>query len=111
MSGGNIRGRGEVGKYKFKLYLTTSMRARRVVGPKGQVVIPKHMRDLLGLREGTEVVVELVEGGVLIRKRSSLRASAEYVDYYVQTTSPKLRERVDLRSLLEREVAERLGVP
>ena len=87
------------------------MKTRRVVGPKGQVVIPKHMRDLLGLREGTEVTVELVEGGVLIRKRSSSRAGAGYVDYYVQTTAPKLKSRVDLRSLLEGEVAERLGVP
>jgi len=87
------------------------MKAKRLVGPKGRVVTPKHMRDLLGLREGAKVVVELVQGGPLIRKSSSLRASAKYVDYYVQTTSPRLRERVDQRSLLEHEVAERLGVP
>ncbi|MEM2135255.1 MAG: AbrB/MazE/SpoVT family DNA-binding domain-containing protein [Candidatus Jordarchaeaceae archaeon] len=35
------------------------MICRRVIGPKGQVVIPKEIRDVLGLREGSEVLVEL----------------------------------------------------
>jgi AbrB family looped-hinge helix DNA binding protein len=48
------------------------------VGPKGQVVIPKHMRDLLGIEPGDEVefeserdhvVVRRVAGGVPLRGR------------------------------------------
>ncbi|MEM2959797.1 MAG: AbrB/MazE/SpoVT family DNA-binding domain-containing protein [Candidatus Freyarchaeota archaeon] len=35
------------------------MIGRRAIGPKGQVVIPKEIRDVLGLREGSEVLVEL----------------------------------------------------
>ncbi len=35
------------------------MKNRRTIGPKGQVVIPKEIRDKLGLREGVEVIVEL----------------------------------------------------
>ena len=37
------------------------------VGPKGQVVIPKKFRDLLGIEPGDEVVVSLSENGVLIQ--------------------------------------------
>jgi AbrB family looped-hinge helix DNA binding protein len=36
------------------------------VGPKGQVVIPKELRDRLGIRPGDEVVFSLVDGGVLV---------------------------------------------
>ena len=46
------------------------------VGPKGQVVIPKKLRDELGIEPGDEVVVSLSESGVLIQsvhKTQSLR--------------------------------------
>jgi len=37
------------------------------VGPKGQVVIPKQLRDTVGLRPGDEVDFALVDGRVLVR--------------------------------------------
>lgn len=36
------------------------------VGPKGQVVIPKPIRDALGIRPGDEVQFELADGGVRV---------------------------------------------
>lgn len=36
------------------------------VGPKGQVVIPKAMRDRLGLHPGDEVAFTLSDGAVLV---------------------------------------------
>lgn len=36
------------------------------VGPKGQVVIPKRMRDQLGIRPGDLVAFSLEEGGVRV---------------------------------------------
>ena len=36
------------------------------VGPKGQVVIPKALREELGLRPGDEVSFSKEEGGVLV---------------------------------------------
>jgi len=35
---------------------------------KGQVTVPKKVRDRLGLRPGTPVEFELTEGGVILRK-------------------------------------------
>jgi AbrB family looped-hinge helix DNA binding protein len=38
------------------------------VGPKGQVVIPKDMRDRLGIRPGDQVAFSLADGGVLVER-------------------------------------------
>ncbi|HYV14646.1 MAG TPA: AbrB/MazE/SpoVT family DNA-binding domain-containing protein [Conexibacter sp.] len=41
------------------------------VGPKGQVVLPKAMRDRIGIHPGDEVVFEDVEEGITVRKAES----------------------------------------
>jgi AbrB family looped-hinge helix DNA binding protein len=38
------------------------------VGPKGQVVLPKRIRELLGIRPGDAVTVDEIEGEIRIRK-------------------------------------------
>lgn len=38
------------------------------VGIKGQVVIPKHLRDQTGLGPGAGVQFEPIDGGVVIRR-------------------------------------------
>lgn len=47
-------------------------------GPKGQVVIPKALRDRLGIVPGDEVVFDLEDGAVLVvpvRRRGTLRGA------------------------------------
>lgn len=39
------------------------------VSPKGQVVIPKPLRDKFGIHEGDEVVVKESKRGILVMKR------------------------------------------
>ena len=81
------------------------MKNKRVVGPKGQVVIPKEIRDRLGLREGVEVVVELRGDEVVIRRAAP--PTEDYVRYYTTTYSRKLRREVDLKKIMEEERVER----
>ena len=50
---------------------TKSMTVR--VGPKGQVVIPKAVRDRLGIRPGDEVVVTEDERGALVQPVARVR--------------------------------------
>ena len=38
------------------------------ISSKGQITVPKAVRDRLGLRAGTRVEFELVERGVVLRK-------------------------------------------
>lgn len=43
------------------------------VGPKGQVVIPKKIRDELGIEPGDEVIVSLSENNIIIQSVSSTK--------------------------------------
>lgn len=40
---------------------------RTKMSSKGQVVIPRELRERRGWREGTELIVEETDGGVLLR--------------------------------------------
>ena len=44
------------------------IKQKRTVGPKGQVVIPKVFRDAEKIIPGNEVIFELIENGILIKK-------------------------------------------
>ena len=39
-----------------------------IVGPKGQVVIPKIFRDMEKITPGSEIIFELKDEGILIKK-------------------------------------------
>jgi AbrB family looped-hinge helix DNA binding protein len=71
------------------------------VGEKGQVVIPKGIREQTGIREGIEVVVEAKEGAVVIKRAGPPTES--YVDYFTSTYSKKLDHEVNIKKLLEEE--------
>ncbi len=81
------------------------MKSRMRVGEKGQVVIPKELRELTGIREGTEVTVGLKDGAVTIRRVSPPTES--YVEYFTNTFSKKLHREVNIKRLLEEERVER----
>ena len=70
------------------------------VGPKGQVVIPKRMRDALGLKPGVEVTLE-VRGQEIVIKKSQVRGS--YTEYFITTSSPKLMKRINIKELIAEE--------
>jgi AbrB family looped-hinge helix DNA binding protein len=60
------------------------------VGPKGQVVIPKRMRDALGLKPGVEVTVEVRDQEIIIKKP---QVKGSCTEYFITTSSPKLKKK------------------
>ena len=92
-------------KYKWELRITADMKSRMRVGEKGQVVIPKELRELTGIKEGTEVTVGLKDGALTIRRASPPTES--YVEYFTSTFSKKLHREVNIKRLLEEERVER----
>lgn len=79
----------------------------RIVGPKGQVVIPDSMRRALGIKPGSKIVFEIRGDELIIR--SDLKP-AEFIENYTRTYAKKLRKEVDVKKVIEEEVAERIGL-
>jgi AbrB family looped-hinge helix DNA binding protein len=76
----------------------------RNIGPKGQIVIPKRMRDTLGLKPGVDVILEMRDQEIVIKK-PQLRDS--YTEYFITTSSPKLKKPINIKELITQEVEER----
>lgn len=74
------------------------MELRIKVGPKGQILIPKVLRDRYALEEGDVVVIEPGEEGVLIRGRPSTQETEQEIDRHLSElkakgiTGPRLGE-------------------
>lgn len=80
---------------------------KRNVGLKGQVVLPKRMREALGLKPGVEVSLELRDQEIVIKKTE---VTDNYAEYYIHTSAPKLKKWVNIKELTEDEVEERIGI-
>jgi len=77
------------------------MQIRRTLSEKGQIVIPKDIREYLGLKPGSEIIFEIKEGMVLIRPKKDPK---EFVEEF--TNVPKKLKKIDikkLKSILEEE--------
>jgi AbrB family looped-hinge helix DNA binding protein len=80
---------------------------RKNVGQKGQVVIPKQLRDALGLKPGVEVILELRGDEIVISKP---KIEGSYTEYYTTTQAPKLKKLVNIKDLIDQEVTLRHAV-
>ena len=83
------------------------MRIRRKLGEKGQIVIPKDIREYVGLMPGDEVVMEVRGKEVVLRSGVNPR---DFVETFCSVTGKKLTKKVDLERLLEKEVEERFAL-
>jgi AbrB family looped-hinge helix DNA binding protein len=82
--------------------------ARKNVGPKGQILIPKHMREAIGIKPGVDVVVELRDDEIVISKP---KVEGNYTEYYMSTSSPKLKQTVNVKDLILKEASTRHAIP
>lgn len=77
------------------------MEKKVTVGPKGQVFIPKDIRDKIGIKEYSGVIVESSDDSVIIKKL--IPESVTYVNYYSATYSKKLNRKVDIKKITEEQ--------
>lgn len=82
------------------------MRLRRVVGPKGQIVIPKIIREALGIQPGNEVIMEVRERELIIKPGLD---PEKFVEDFCSVGGRKLAREIDLEEIIEGEVGD--GTP
>lgn len=80
---------------------------RRTVGPKGQVVIPKDLREHLGLQSGAQVVFE-IRGNTVIMKPAI--NPQEWVEEFASVVKRKLKKEVDIERVIEEEAVDELDL-
>ena len=78
------------------------------IGSKGQVVIPKRMRDALGIKPGVDVILEIRENEIVITKP---KIEGNYTEYYSSTRTPKLKKQINIKEILSEEVSSRHAIP
>ncbi len=79
------------------------MEIERTISEKGQIVIPKDVRDYLGLKPGTEITFEVSDGKVTIKPKLSPN---EFIEKF--TNVGKKLKKLDMkriRTILEEEHA------
>ena len=75
------------------------MHVKRRLGPKGQIVLPKDIREMLGVKPGNEIILEVTGDEVKIRPSNKPET---YFDRF-GNTSRKLTKIVDIKKILEEE--------
>jgi len=82
-----------------------------VVGPNGEVKLPKEVMDKLGIGPGSEMAVELDVGEHAIVLRPKTKPQ-DFVEELIKVVpcDKKLRRRIDLKRVIEEEVLARHGL-
>jgi len=81
------------------------LRLKSKIGPKGQAVIPKEIRELMGIRPGSEVVFE-VRGDEVVVKPLQNRSSVDELIRLIPREL-KVKNEVDLKKIILSEALER----
>jgi len=84
------------------------VRLRAKVGPKYQVVVPKEVRAILGIRRGDTVVFE-IKGGELLLRRERTGFSAEKL-LSIVPEGRKLTKKIDLENIISSEVTDKWSI-
>ena len=70
-------------------------------------MIPKDIRECVGIMPGDEVVMEVREKEVVIRSGIDPK---DFVESFCSVTRKKLTKKIDLNGLLEKEAEERFAL-
>ncbi|MHA1232008.1 MAG: AbrB/MazE/SpoVT family DNA-binding domain-containing protein [Candidatus Helarchaeota archaeon] len=71
----------------------------RKLGPKGQIVIPKVIRDMLGVKPGDVIYLEIRNNEVIIKQKPS---PEDFLEKFYKT-SKKLNNKINIEEILDKE--------
>ena len=83
------------------------MQIKREVGEKGQVVIPKDIRDQMNIKPGSTVIFEIRDSGEVMIKPE--KTGKEFVDDFCNTIK-KLKKPLTAKEI-KKTLEEEYGVP
>lgn len=86
-------------KYKLIFLLNIHMIIKRKLGSKGQIVIPKDIRDMLKLKPGSEVIFEIHEQEIIIRPANNEK---EFLEKFIETPK-KLKKPINFKKILDNQ--------
>ncbi len=72
---------------------------KRKLGPKGQVVIPKDARELLNIKPGSEILIEILEDQIIIRPATDAK---DFLQQFIKTPK-KLDKKLDYKKLFDEQ--------
>ena len=71
------------------------------VGPKGQIVVPKRIREATGMKPNAENTLELRDDEAVISKP---KIAGNYTEYYISSAAPKLKNPISVNQVIAEEV-------
>jgi AbrB family looped-hinge helix DNA binding protein len=77
---------------------------RRTIGERGQIVLPKHLREQFGLKPGKKVIFEVKNNMIILKPEKN---PEEIVEEFVNVSRKKLRKKINIEKILEEEYALR----
>jgi AbrB family looped-hinge helix DNA binding protein len=80
------------------------MRLKSKVGPKGQAVIPKEVRDILGIVPGDEVIFEIADNEARLRPAGARSTVSDLME--IIPRKAKFSKDVDIKGLILAETKE-----
>ncbi len=75
-------------QYNQRTGMARSSQFTTKVGPKGQSVIPKPVRDEMGIRPGDKVTYRIDEGHVILEKQDADAALQRLMELFPKTPEP-----------------------
>jgi len=66
------------------------------------------MREAIGIKPGVDVILELRDNEIVITKP---KIEGNYTEYYISTSSQKLKKKINIKDIITKEVTERNALP